>query len=149
METEQMREYYLGLDIGTDSVGYAATDYHYNLVKYHGEPAWGVMTFEAANPAQDRRTFRAARRRLDRRQQRVKLLEEIFASEICKIDPRFFIRRKESFLCRADAQEPFCLFSDDRFTDKEYSRRYPTIHHLIVELMTSDDPHDIRLVFRP
>ncbi|MBR4657202.1 MAG: type II CRISPR RNA-guided endonuclease Cas9 [Oscillospiraceae bacterium] len=147
METEQMREYYLGLDIGTDSVGYAATDYHYNLVKYHGEPAWGVMTFEAANPAQDRRTFRAARRRLDRRQQRVKLLEEIFASEICKIDPRFFIRRKESFLCRADAQEPFCLFSDDRFTDKEYSRRYPTIHHLIVELMTSDDPHDIRLVF--
>ncbi len=147
METEQMREYYLGLDIGTDSVGYAATDYYYNLVKYHGEPAWGVMTFEAANPAQDRRTFRAARRRLDRRQQRVKLLEEIFASEICKIDPRFFIRRKESFLCRADAQEPFCLFSDDRFTDKEYSRRYPTIHHLIVELMTSDDPHDIRLVF--
>lgn len=147
MKTEQVREYYLGLDIGTDSVGYAATDYQYNLVKYHGEPAWGVMTFEAANSAQDRRAFRVTRRRLDRRQQRVKLLEEIFAAEICKIDPRFFIRRRESYLCRTDAQEPFCLFSDNKYTDSAYSKRYPTIHHLIVELMKSDAPHDIRLVF--
>ena len=147
MKTEQMKEYYLGLDIGTDSVGYAATTTEYNLVKYHGEPAWGVMTFEAANPAQERRAFRVARRRLDRRQQRVKLLEEIFVPEICRIDPRFFIRRRESFLCREDAQEPFCLFSDDRYTDREYSRQYPTIHHLIVELMNSDKPHDVRLVF--
>ena len=140
-------EYYLGLDIGTDSVGYAAATPDYNLVKYHGEPVWGVMTFEAANPAQERRSFRTARRRLDRRQQRVKLLEEIFAPAICKVDPKFFIRRRESFLCRTDAQEPFCLFSDDKFTDKEYSRLYPTIHHLIVELMNSDEPHDVRLVF--
>lgn len=147
MKTKQKKDYYLGLDIGTDSVGYAATTPEYNLVKFHGEPAWGVMTFEAANPAQDRRAFRVARRRLDRRQQRVKLLEEIFAPKICKVDPKFFIRRRESYLCREDAQEPFCLFSDDKYTDKEYSRQYPTIHHLIVELMNSDKPHDIRLVF--
>ena len=35
------REYFLGLDIGTDSVGYAVTDTQYSLLKYRGEPAWG------------------------------------------------------------------------------------------------------------
>lgn len=147
MKTNQMEEYYLGLDIGTDSVGYAAVAPNYDLIKYHGEPAWGVMTFDAANPAKERRAFRVARRRLDRRQQRVKLVEDVFAPEICKIDARFFLRRKESYLLRSEAQEPFCLFSDSKFTDREYSERYPTIHHLIVELMNSEAPHDIRLVF--
>lgn len=147
MKNNKNLEYYLGLDIGTDSVGYAATTPKYDLVKYHGEPAWGVMTFEAANQASARRKFRTARRRLDRRQQRVKLLEEIFAQEICKIDPQFFNRRRESSLFRKPTQESFCLFSDDDYTDMEYSRQYPTIHHLIVDLMNSDKPHDIRLVF--
>ena len=34
--------YYLGLDIGTDSVGYAVTDEQYRLLKFHGEPAWAL-----------------------------------------------------------------------------------------------------------
>lgn len=147
MKNPITKEYYLGLDIGTDSVGYAAADTEYNLKKYKGEPAWGVMTFEAAKPAQDRRAFRTARRRLDRRQERVHLLEELFAPEIAKVDPGFFIRRRESMLLRGDAQDPFTLFSDDKYTDREYSRQYPTIHHLICELMRSDTPHDVRLVF--
>ena len=35
-------EYYLGLDIGTDSVGYAVTDTTYKLKKFKGEPMWGA-----------------------------------------------------------------------------------------------------------
>lgn len=31
-------DYYIGLDIGTNSVGIAATDPNYNLIKYKGEP---------------------------------------------------------------------------------------------------------------
>ena len=33
------KKYYLGLDIGTDSVGYAVTDTEYRLLKFHGSDA--------------------------------------------------------------------------------------------------------------
>ena len=64
-------EYYLGLDIGTDSVGYAVTDLEYTLRKYKGEPMWGTHLFESGSEAADRRMHRTNRRRIDRRQQRV------------------------------------------------------------------------------
>ena len=50
---------------------------------------WGTHLFEAAEQMADRRSFRTARRRLDRRQQRVRLLQESFADEINKIDSKF------------------------------------------------------------
>ncbi len=80
-----MKKYYLGLDIGTDSVGYAVTDTEYRLLKFHGSDAWGSHVFSAAALCDERRNFRSARRRLDRRQQRVQLLQEIFADEISKL----------------------------------------------------------------
>ncbi|MBQ6597975.1 MAG: type II CRISPR RNA-guided endonuclease Cas9, partial [Lentisphaeria bacterium] len=143
----QQEKYYLGLDIGTDSVGYAVTDPRYNLKKFRGEPAWGVTLFDAAAQAADRRAFRIARRRLNRRQQRVHLLQELFAAEIAKIDERFFIRQQESMLYPDDKQEPYTLFNDPSFNDADFHRRYPTIHHLIDELMYSAEVHDVRLVY--
>ena len=83
------KSYYLGLDIGTNSVGYAVTDEEYNLLKFRGEPAWGVTVFDEGELCEKRRKFRSARRRLDRQQQRVDLLQELFAKEIAKVDPRF------------------------------------------------------------
>ena len=74
MQNEKKSDYFVGLDIGTNSVGYAATDTNYNLIKYKQHPVWGVHLFESAELAQDRRTHRASRRRLDRRQQRIQLL---------------------------------------------------------------------------
>ena len=56
MEREKI--YYLGLDVGTDSVGYAATDADYNLKKFKGEPVWGITLFDAANTSAERRAFR-------------------------------------------------------------------------------------------
>lgn len=144
---ENRKKYYLGLDIGTDSVGYAVTDPDYNLLKFHGEPAWGVTLFDAAGQASERRAHRVDRRRVDRRQQRVRLLQELFAMEIGKIDPRFFIRQAESALYPEDKQESYSLFNDADYTDEQYHAAYPTIHHLINELMYSDKPHDVRLVY--
>lgn len=40
------KEYFLGLDIGTNSVGYAVTNPDYTLQKYKGEPIWGVHLFD-------------------------------------------------------------------------------------------------------
>lgn len=144
---EANKKYYLGLDIGTDSVGYAVTDPNYTLLKFHGEPAWGVTLFDAAGQASERRTHRVDRRRTDRRQQRVRLLQELFAAEIGKIDPRFYIRQTESALYPEDKQEPYSLFNDAGYTDAQYHADYATIHHLIDELMNSDEPHDVRLVY--
>lgn len=138
--------YYLGLDIGTDSVGYAVTDETYQLRKFRGEPMWGVTTFEAANDAAERRAKRTARRSLDRRQQRVQLLEELFAPEICKNDAQFFVRRRESALFAEDAQAGVSVFGNQD-ADRAYYAQYPTIHHLIVELTDSREFHDARLVF--
>ena len=42
------KNYYLGLDIGTDSIGYAATNKEYELLKFKGEPMWGATLFESA-----------------------------------------------------------------------------------------------------
>ena len=141
------REYFLGLDIGTDSVGYAVTDTQYSLLKYRGEPAWGSTLFDTANLNTERRSFRTARRRLDRRQQRVQLLQELFAPEIAKIDPKFFARIDASRLLRSETDSEYTLFDEAGMTDIEYHRKYPTIHHLIDDLMHSEDAHDARLVY--
>ena len=147
MAFEKNQGYYLGLDIGTDSVGYAVTNTEYSLLKYRGEPMWGVMTFEEGQNAAERRGYRTARRRLDRRKQREILLQSFFVEEICKIDPHFFIRRKESFLFPEDKSQGVQLFCGGNVTDEEYRRRYPTIHHLILELMKGTAPQDVRLVY--
>ena len=144
---KSIEKYYLGLDIGTDSVGYAATDTEYNLLKFNGEPVWGATIFDAGSLCDERRAFRSARRRLDRRQQRVALIQELFAKEISKKDERFFIRLQESKLFREDVQDKFILFNDADFSDKDYYEKYPTIHHLICELMKNKQEHDVRLVY--
>lgn len=144
---KQANKYYLGLDIGTDSVGYATTDEEYGLLKHKGEPMWGVHLFEEASQSQERRGYRTARRRLDRRQQRVKLAQELFAAEIAKVDPYFYRRIGESALWREDAKDAYTLFADADYTDVDYHKEYPTIHHLIFDLMENRQPHDVRLVY--
>jgi len=142
-------EYYLGLDVGTNSVGYAVTDKEYKLIKFKGEPMWGSHVFEEGKNSNERRGFRTARRRLARRKQRVNLVNEIFAPEIAQLDKRFFIRLREAALWREDvaSTDKHILFCDKAFSDKDYFHKYPTIHHLICELMASDAPHDVRLVY--
>ena len=139
-------KYFLGLDIGTDSVGYAVTDERYSLCKFKGESMWGVTLFDEAQLAVDRRNFRVARRRLDRRQQRVKLLQELFAKEISKIDADFYRRINESYLYPENEGQKVRLFGTWN-EQKAYVNKYPTIHHLINELMESTEEHDVRLVY--
>ena len=147
---KENREYYIGLDIGTDSVGYAVTDTRYNLIKYKGEPMWGSHLFDPAKQSAERRGFRTARRRLDRRQQRVCLVDEIFASEVGKIDENFYIRKQEAALQKEDksySDEVYLYFNDNGYTDSLYHKEFPTIHHLICELMNDKERvFDIRLI---
>ena len=142
-----MEKTYVGLDIGTDSIGWAVTDEKYKLKKFHGEPMWGSVLFEAANHKAERRASRISRRLLNRRKQRVQLIQVLFAEEINKVDPNFYKRLRESALYREDKNSQYTLFEDEHYTDREYHKKYPTIHHLIVDLMNSEEPHDVRLVY--
>ncbi|MGB7530563.1 MAG: type II CRISPR RNA-guided endonuclease Cas9, partial [Bacilli bacterium] len=90
--------YDIGLDIGTNSVGYAVTDIEGNLVKIKGKNFWGVRLFDEGKTAATRRLYRSTRRRKARRKQRIKLLQQIFHSEIAAVDPDFYKRLKASFL---------------------------------------------------
>ncbi len=150
MQNQQNEEkYYMGLDIGTDSVGYAVTDFSYKLLRHGGEPLIGTHLFDAAEVAADRRGFRTARRRLDRRQERVRLIREIFAGEIAGIDADFYRRLDSSALWQEDKMTPSgnSFFNDPNYTDRDYHREYPTIHHLICDLIRDTRPQDVRLVY--
>lgn len=144
------KEYFLGLDIGTSSLGWAVTDTDYKILRAKGKNLIGVRLFEEGKTAEERRLFRSSRRRTTRRKERIKLLQELFAEEINKIDPTFFQRLKESKYYLEDKTDkdcPFALFNDEGFTDKEYHEKYPTIYHLRKDLIESDEKKDIRLIY--
>ena len=144
-------QYYIGLDVGTNSVGWAVTDTSYNLLRAKGKDMWGARLFEKANTAAERRTKRTSRRRSEREKARKAMLKELFADEINKVDPSFFIRLEESKFFLDDRSENnrqrYTLFNDATFTDKDYYEKYKTIFHLRSDLINSDEKFDVRLVF--
>ena len=142
-------EYYLGLDVGTDSVGYAVTDESYKVLNFRGRAMWGSRLFDPAVTAESRRMMRTNRRRLHRRKWRIELLQELFAEEICKADPGFYQRMKDSMMWPEDKSERqiYSLFNDKEYTDMEFYRDYPTIYHLRKALITEDRVFDVRLVY--
>ncbi len=145
------RDYYLGLDMGTSSLGWAVTDENYNLLKAKGKDLWGIREFEEALTAVDRRTSRVARRRRQREIVRIGLLKDYFHDAICAVDANFYQRLENSKYHREDkdaaVNSPDGIFHDKGYTDKDYFDRYPTIFHLRAELLESDEPHDVRLVY--
>jgi len=143
------KEYYLGLDVGTNSVGWAVTDSQYNLCKFKKKDMWGIRLFESAKTAEKRRLQRGNRRRLERKKQRIDLLQEIFSPEISKIDPTFFIRLNESRLHLEDKSNDFKypLFIEKDYSDIEYYKEFPTIFHLRKHLIESEEKQDIRLIY--
>ena len=150
-----MQDYYLGLDLGTGSLGWAVTDEEYHVLRKHGKDLWGVRLFENAKTAEERRLFRTGRRRLERQKWRINILQGIFCEEIKKTDEGFFLRMKESRYYPEDKKDingecpqlPYALFVDPDFTDKDYHKKFPTIYHLRKYLMETNDIPDIRLVY--
>ena len=148
---KKVKDYYVGLDIGTSSVGWAVTDESYNVLKFNRKKMWGVRLFDEAKTAEERRTFRGARRRLDRKKERINLLQDFFDEEIAKMDPNFFLRLDNSDLYMEDKDQKlkskYTLFNDKDFKDKDFHKKHPTIHHLLMDLIEDDSKKDIRLVY--
>lgn len=144
-----MKKFYVGLDIGTDSVGIACTDEEYRLLRAKGKDLWAVRLFDEAKSAEGRRLARSSRKRVARRQQRIDFLQEIFSEYI--EDETFFIRLNNSAFCVEDKaaplQDKYSLFGDGDFTDKEFYSRYPTIYHLRSALCKGGQKYDLRLYY--
>jgi CRISPR-associated endonuclease Csn1 len=145
-------KYYLGLDMGTSSLGWAVTDEKYCLLRKKGKDLWGVRLFDEADTAAERRSHRTARRRLQREKARIGYLRELFSEEINKIDAGFFQRLEDSKYYVEDKREhqPFTLFADKGYTDREYFEEFPTIFHLrkaLLDVEKQGSSFDVRLVY--
>ena len=120
-----MKKYTIGLDIGTNSVGWAVIDDNLNLIQGkkkindNGEirksrtNLWGVRLFDEGEVAANRRLKRGQRRRLKRRRERINYLRGIFETEIMKIDESFFIRLDESFYSLDDKKALIFKYRDE------------------------------------
>ena len=144
------KKMYIGIDMGTSSVGMAVTDENYTLYRVKGKDFWTSRLFKEANTAAERRTNRVSRRRRQRETARMGILRELFSEEINKVDEGFFARLDESkyHIEDRDVKQKYALFADKGYTDKEYYQDYPTIFHLRNELLhPQKDSYDVRLVY--
>lgn len=149
-------DYLLGLDVGTNSVGWASTDKNFNILRLKGKSAWGVRLFDEASDCKTRRSFRSSRRRIERRKYRITLLQNIFSNEVKKIDDTFFLRLKDSNFQEEDKEYPIGdelpLFLN-RKLEKGFYKKFPTTWHLRKAIIDVGDPNynyalsDIRFVY--
>lgn len=139
--------YYIGLDMGSNSIGFAVTDENYNVLSYRNKRMIGTRLIEEAQTNAERRVYRSNRRRLMRKKERVELLNALFEKEIIKIDKEFFNRMQESNL-KADDRSftGNILLGGIGMSDKEYYKKYKTIYHLRRAVM-SGEVDDMRLVY--
>ena len=153
------KPYSIGLDIGTNSVGWAVitddykvpskkmkvlgnTDKHFikkNLI--------GALLFDEGTTAEGRRLKRTARRRYTRRKNRLRYLQEIFSEEISKVDSSFFHRLDDSFLVPEDKRGSKYPIFATLAEEKEYHKNFPTIYHLRKQLADSKEKADLRLIY--
>ncbi|WP_061587801.1 type II CRISPR RNA-guided endonuclease Cas9 [Streptococcus oralis] len=153
------KPYSIGLDIGTNSVGWAVitddykvpskkmkvlgnTDKHFikkNLI--------GALLFDEGTTAEDRRLKRTARRRYTRRKNRLRYLQEIFTEEMNKVDSSFFHRLEDSFLVPDDKRGSKYPIFATLAEEKEYHKQFPTIYHLRKQLAEANEKADLRLIY--
>lgn len=156
MKNRENIKYYIGVDIGTNSVGWAVIDENGNLLKKGKHHLWGSRLFDQAQTAQNRRNYRSSRRRYNKRRQRIGLLRLIMSDMALEVDPSFFIRlEKTTFLDKEDKKAilkdnykmNYNLFCDEDYNDKKYFKDYPTIYHLRKKLCECDEKADPRLIY--
>lgn len=141
------KPYGIGLDIGTNSVGFAATDEDGHLIRLKGKNVIGAYLFEAGISAAERRGYRTTRRRLARVKWRLRLLRHFFEPYINEVDAEFFLRQKYSNISKKDPNYSVAkgLFNDR--SDKDFYEQYPTIYHLRNALMTEQRQFDVREIY--
>lgn len=155
---EKMK-YSIGLDIGTNSVGWAVVKDRQQLVRKRmtthvdgrekkvKKNFWGVRLFDEGTTAEATRIKRTSRRRLTRRKNRILFLQDIFSVEMNQVDSNFFIRLQESFRVpdeKTASRHPIFGTIEEEIS---YHEAFPTIYHLRKYLADSTKKEDIRLIY--
>ena len=153
------KPYSIGLDIGTNSVGWAVVNDDYKVpakkMRVFGDTdrshikknLLGTLLFDDGNTAESRRLKRTARRRYTRRRNRILYLQEIFTDSMNEIDESFFHRLDDSFLVPEDKRgSKYPIFATLE-EEKEYHKKFPTIYHLRKHLADSKEKTDLRLIY--
>ena len=151
--------YSIGLDIGTNSVGFAVITDDYKVPskkmkvlgntdkRFIKKNLIGALLFDEGTTAEARRLKRTARRRYTRRKNRLRYLQEIFSEEMSKVDSSFFHRLDDSFLIPEDKRESKYPIFATLTEEKEYHKQFPTIYHLRKQLADSKEKTDLRLIY--
>ena len=145
--------YDIGLDMGTNSLGWAVVDENGKLCTFKHKPMRGsIIDFSSSsdkNPNEMRRRFRGQRRRLQRRRQRIFWLQNLMAEMVAEVDSDFFAKLRYSYMSPDDEGFDFDnILHIDRgaYQSVNYRNEYPTIYHLRKALMTGEKM-DIRLIY--
>ena len=94
--------YNIGLDIGTNSVGWAVTDLDNNILKRGNKNMWGARIFDEGSTAAQTRMFRGTRRRIERRKERINILQSLLLDDMEKEYPNFFPMLRETSKTKED-----------------------------------------------
>ncbi|QTJ39557.1 type II CRISPR RNA-guided endonuclease Cas9 [Dolosigranulum pigrum] len=153
------KNYTIGLDIGTNSVGWAVMKDDYTLIRKRMKVLgntdikkikknfWGVRLFDEGETAKETRLKRGTRRRYQRRRNRLIYLQDIFQQPMLAIDENFFHRLDDSFFVPDDKsydRHPIFGSLEEEVT---YHNTYPTIYHLRKHLADNPEKVDLRLVY--
>ena len=153
------KNYSIGLDIGTNSVGWAVITDDYKVPskkmkvlgntdkRFIKKNLIGALLFDEGTTAEARRLKRTARRRYTRRKNRLRYLQEIFDEEMNKVDSSFFHRLDDSFLIPEDKRGSKYPIFATLAEEKEYHKQFPTIYHLRKQLADSKEKADLRLIY--
>lgn len=153
------KPYSIGLDIGTNSVGWAVITDDYKVPskkmkvlgntskKYIKKNLLGALLFDSGITAEGRRLKRTTRRRYTRRRNRILYLQEIFSTEMATLDDAFFQRLDDSFLVPDDKRDSKYPIFGNLVEEKAYHDEFPNIYHLRKYLADSTKKADLRLVY--
>ena len=153
------KPYSIGLDIGTNSVGWAVVTDDYKVpakkMKVLGNTdkqsikknLLGALLFDSGETAEATRLKRTARRRYTRRRNRLRYLQEIFAEEMMQVDESFFQRLDDSFLVDEDKRGERHPIFGNIAAEVKYHDDFPTIYHLRKHLADTSQKADLRLVY--
>lgn len=153
------KNYSIGLDIGTNSVGWSVITDDYKVPskkmkvlgntdkRFIKKNLVGALLFDEGTTAEARRLKRTARRRYTRRKNRLRYLQEIFAEEMSKVDSSFFHRLDDSFLIPEDKRGSKYPIFATLAEEKEYHKQFPTIYHLRKQLADLKEKADLRLIY--
>lgn len=145
-------DYFIGLDIGTASVGWAVTNTNLDLIKKKKKNFWGSRLFDSGITAEARRLHRSSRRRYQRRRQRINLLQSLFEAEITKIDDSFYEKTNNSWISNDDETRvkvaDFIFGKNQKKEKNNYYEQFPSIWHLRKHLIeNSESKIDLRYLY--